>query len=202
LWLKLEPTHHQVAIAGAVTDAQTGAAIRQARVEITAGPAAFTDRLALLAMQYQERWATMEERIDRTRTAGDGHYHFMDLPAGDYTLGVSLPGSGTRYGVAQAEATVEREDEGKIAMATADVALPSTALKGQVSNSDGDPVLMAEVRLKGSRDRVYSDGEGRYLLAAAEAGKHTVLVAASGYEAAREVVQLSRGDVTELDVSL
>jgi hypothetical protein len=201
-WLKLEAVRHQVAIAGTVTDAQTGSAIGQAQVEITDGPAAFTERLALLAVQHGERWATMEERVDRTRTAGDGHYHFMDLPAGDYTLDVSLPGAGTRYNTARANETVEHDDDGNVTMVIADVTLPSTALKGQISDSDGNPTLMAEVRLQGSRDQAHSDGEGRYLLAAVEAGQRTVVVSAPGRKTAKETVQLSRGDVTELDIVL
>jgi hypothetical protein len=201
-WLKLESTRHRVAIAGTVTDAQTRAAIVRARVEITAGPAAFTERLALLAVQHGERWATMEERVDRTRTAADGHYHFMDLPAGDYTLDISLPGAGTRYGVAQAQAAVAHDDEGNITMAMADVALPSTALKGEVRDRNGNPALMAEVRLQGSADRAYSDGKGRYLLAAVEAGQQTAVISASGHKTAKKTVQLSRGDVTQLDVAL
>lgn len=202
-WLRLEPTRHQVAIAGDVTDAEAGAAIGRARVEITAGPAAFTDRLALRATRHQDRWAAMDERLDRTRTAADGHFHFLDLPDGDYSLAASLPGSGTRYGTAQAQATVSRDAKGNITMATADMALPPTALKGQIADqASGDPVLMAEVRMKGSGERAFSDGEGRYLLTGLEAGERTVVVFASGRETVTQTVQLSRGSVAELDVAL
>jgi hypothetical protein len=200
---KLESTRHQVAIAGNVTDAQTGAPIGRARVEISSGPAAFTDRLALQAKQYGERWVAMEERPDRTRTAADGHFHFLDLPAGDYTLIASLPGSGTRYDTAQAEATVSRDAEGTIAMARLDIALPPTALKGQITNQgSGDPVVMAEVRMKGSGERTFSDGEGRYLLAGLEAGERVMLVSAQGYESSRRNVQIIQGDTLELDIAL
>ena len=146
-WLKLEPTRHQVAIAGSVTDTQTGAAIGRARVEITAAPAAFTDWLAIRAKQYEEHWETMDERPDRTRTAADGHFHFLDLPDGDYTLTASLPGSGSRYGTTQGQATVSRDDpddKDKITMATVDIGLQSTTLKGQITDqATGDPVVMA-----------------------------------------------------------
>ena len=201
-WIKIEPARHQVAIAGTVTDMQTGGAIGRARVEIVAGPAEFADRLALHAKQHQERWADMEERLDRTRTAGDGHYHFVDLPEGDYTLNVSLPGSATRYDAVPVEAVVRHDATGNITMVRADVALPSTALRGQVSDSAGEPVLMAEVRIRGSGERAFSDGGGRYLLAALEAGERTVVVSASGHETATRTVQLNQGDLSELDVVL
>lgn len=202
-WLKLEPTRHQIAIAGNVTDAQTGAAIGRARAEITAAPAAFTDWLAIHAKQHRDRWAVMEERPDRTRTAVDGHFHLLDLPDGDYNLTASLPGSGTRYGTAQAAATVSRDAQGSITMATADIALPPTALKGQITDqASGEPLVMAEVRVKGSGERTFSDGQGQYLLTSLEAGERTVLVSARGYETAIRTARLTQGGTVELDVAL
>jgi hypothetical protein len=199
----LEPTHHQAAIAGSITDVQTGAAIGQARVEITAAPEAFTERLALRAMQFGDRWAAMDERPDRTNTAADGHFYFLDLPDGDYTLSASLPGSGTRYDTVQAQATVSRDSDGNIAMVTVDMALPPTALKGQITDqSSGDAVLMAEVRVKGSGERAFSDAGGRYLLAGLEAGERTVAFSAPGHTPVSRTVQLSQGETVELAVAL
>jgi len=201
--MKVEMTRHQVAIAGNVTDAQTGKAIARARVEITAGPAAFTDWLALHAKQYANRWAAMAERLDRTHTQADGHFHFLDLPDGDYTLTASLPGSGTRYASAEARVSVSSDGEGNITMARADIALPPTALRGQITDqADGEPVLLAEVRVKGSGERTFSDGDGAYLLAGLEAGERTVQVSAQGYETATSTVQLSQGETLELNVAL
>ena len=48
-WMKVEPTRHQVAIAGQVADAQTGRAIGGAKVRITQAPPGFVDRLVVLA---------------------------------------------------------------------------------------------------------------------------------------------------------
>ena len=70
--MAFETFRHRAAIAGRVTDAQTGKPLPGARVAITSGPEVFT--------------------------AGDGFYRFLDLPAGTYTLTASLPGSGSRYG--------------------------------------------------------------------------------------------------------
>jgi hypothetical protein len=200
---RLEPTRHQVAIAGSVINAQTGAAIGRARVEITAAPDAFADWLALLAVQYGGRWAAMGERPDRTHTAVDGHFHFMDLPDGDYALTASLPGSGTRYATAQAQATVTRDGKGNLTMVAADMTVPSTALTGLVTDQgSGEAVLMAQVRMEGSGERAFSDREGRYLLAGLEAGKRTVVVSAPGYSTVTRTVQLSQGETVELDVAL
>ena len=190
-----EEVRHQVAIAGRVTDAQTSQAIGRARVSITDGPLAFNDWLANHARQYGDRWETMMWRPDRIQTAADGHFHFMDLPDGQYTLTGSLPGYGTRYGTTQQVATVSRDVHGNITMSVADMTLPPTTLKGRITRQDNDPVVMAEVRVKGSGERVFSDGEGRYLLAGLEASderERTLLVTAQGYQQASQNVLLDQ----------
>ena len=94
-----------MAIAGRVTDAETGKSIRGARVSLGRGPATFT--------------------------AADGHFHFLDLSPGEYTLQASLPGAGTRYSPTQKSVTVEWDDQGKITLAIANLALsPRTAHAG------------------------------------------------------------------------
>jgi hypothetical protein len=100
-----EIVRHQVAISGRVTDAQTGRAIAGARVSLDSGPETFT--------------------------AADGHFHFLDLPPGPYTLQASVPGAGTRYGPAPMTVTVKWDDQGKITLAIADLALsPRTGQAG------------------------------------------------------------------------
>jgi Carboxypeptidase regulatory-like domain len=183
-------TRHQVAIAGQVTDALTGRAIGGARVGITAAPAAFADWLAIRAKQYGAQWAAMVERPDRTRTAADGHFHFLDLPDGQYTMTASLPGSVSRYGMAGRQAVVSRGAQGTITMAAADISLPPTTLKGEITEQDGKPVALAEVRVQGSGERVFSDAQGRYMLAGLEAGQRTVLVLAQGYQPVSQTVTL------------
>ena len=147
---------------------------------------------------------TLVERPDRTLTVEDGHFHFLDLPDGQYTLEASLPGSGTRFGTAQAQATVERA-QGKIAMAAADIALPPTTLKGRItSQNQNKPVFMAQVRVKGSGESAFTDSNGCYLLAGLEAGNRTLLVSATGYQPlAPQTVQLSAaGAVQTKDIIL
>jgi Carboxypeptidase regulatory-like domain len=207
-FLTLEPTRHQVAIAGRVTDAQTGRALVAAQVAITAAPAVFTSWLQLQAKQREDRWPTMDERPDRTRTATSGHFHFLDLPAGQYTLTASLPGAGSRYGTADVKARVSlsrsRSDPDKITLVTADLALPPTTLKGQVTATDAkQPLLMAEVRIQGSGERSFSDAQGNYLLVGLEAGTRTVHVSARGYKATSTTVKLGpAGTEQQLNVAL
>jgi hypothetical protein len=198
-----EIIRHQVAIAGRVTDAQTGRAIGGARVGITAAPAAFTDWLAIRAKQYGAQWAAMVERPDQARTALDGHFHFLDLPDGQYTLTASLPGSGSRYGTAGREAVVSSHAQGTITMAAADIALPPTTLKGEITDQDGNRIALVEVRVQGSGEQAFSDAQGRYILASLEIGQRTVLVFAQRYQPGSQTVTLSpAGTVQTLNMIL
>jgi hypothetical protein len=143
----------------------------------------------------------MLERPDRTRTAGDGHFHFMDLPNGEYTLVASLPGFGGRYGAADEALTVTRGAEGNIIMVTADIQLPPTTLKGTITTQvqEGSvPVVLAEVRVAGSGERAFSDEQGRYLLYGLETGLRTVLVSAKGYQAVSHVVGFVAAGMEEI----
>jgi hypothetical protein len=168
--LKLEQTRHQVATAGHVSDAQTGQAILGADVSVK---------------------NAAQDVVARARTAADGHYHFLDLPDGQYTLEASLPDAGSRYGMAQAQATVTRGGGGKIRLTVADMALPPTTIKGQITGPGATPIILAEVRVKGSGERALTDAGGRYALIGLEVGVRTALVSARGYQPASATVQLS-----------
>lgn len=100
-WLTGEGIRHQVAIAGRVTDAETGKPIRGARVSLGSRP--------------------------ETITAADGHFHLLDLSPGEYTLQASLPGAGTRYGPARMTITVAWDEQGNITLAPANLKLPPPA---------------------------------------------------------------------------
>lgn len=204
---------HQVAIAGRLTDLETGKPLAGARVEITGAPSEFTAWLDLRARQFGDRWPVLAERPDRKRTAADGHFHFLDLPAGAYTLTASLPGAGSRYGTATAAATVALDAEERFVLAAADVSLPPTTVKGRISGppggtknkpTPGDPVMMAEVRVRGSGERTFSDGDGNYRLSELEPGERTVLVTARGFQdpAPQLVVLGAPGATVTLDVAL
>lgn len=192
-----EVARHQVCIAGTVTDAQTGRGIDAALVSITNGPAAFTTWLARRALQYIGMWEAMLERPDRTVTAGDGHFHFLDLPNGSYTLTVSLPGEGSRYGAAGVTVTVSRNAQGSVTTPPVSVTVPPTTLKGRITGRNNAPVVLAEVRIQGSGESAYSGDQGRYLLTGLEAGSRTVLVSAQGYQQASRTVVLTRGQAAQ-----
>ena len=81
-----ETVRRQAAIAGRVTDAQTGKGVGGALVQIASGPPEFTYAIAVSSTQHGARWATMVERLDQTRAAGDGHFHFTDLSDGLYRV--------------------------------------------------------------------------------------------------------------------
>lgn len=202
----LQVTRHQVAIAGNVTDAQTGMAIWRARVEIIDAPEAFIEWLKIRARQFAERWTTMDERPDRILTAVDGHFHFLDLPDGDYTLVASLPGTGSRYGTTEVQTTVSREDPDdidRITMTTADISLPPTTLKGQITDHNDAAIHMAVASVQGSGERAFSNSVGGYKLSGLETGQRTILVSARGYQPATETATLvEAGGIRELNFVL
>ncbi len=178
---------HQVAIAGQVINAQTKKAIAKVEVMITKAPDAFTHWLGLKSLQHGDRSPYL------TRTAFDGHFHFLDLPEGEYTLTASLPNAARRYGTAMITVTVPSKVEGKIIMTAADMALPPTVLKGNISNQNGEPVFMAEVRVKGSTESTFSNDKGQYSLIGLESSeiKRIAIVFAQGYQPTSQSVVIS-----------
>jgi len=203
-WLTIESTRHQVAIAGQVRDARTGQPIPRARVQISAGPAEFQQRLALHAQQHGDRWEQMAERLDRAWTRSDGRFHFLDLPDGDYSLGFSLPLAGSRYGQAQTTAAVARNPAGDVTMAAVDVTLAPTGVEGRVTAANsGDPIVLGRLRLAGSGEIAFSNGDGRYELLAVEVGNRRLSAQALGYAVLSQPVSLTTaGQIKALDFVL
>jgi hypothetical protein len=192
-----ETIRRQVAISGRVSSARTGKPCPDARVEITNAPAAFLAWLQLKAIPYGKRWSALSQRPDRLRTNTDGCFHFLDLPDGDYTLTVAWPQQGSRYGTAQTTVTVARNADG-IIVATTDLALPPTTVRGRITNNNNTPISLAEIRMQGSGERSYSDRAGNYQLLPLEASdriRRTVVVSASGYQTSRQTVDLNQPGV-------
>jgi Carboxypeptidase regulatory-like domain len=195
--LDRELIRHQVAIAGRVTNAQTKRAIANAEVIIIKAPSAFTDWLKLKSLQYGDRWNFMVERPDRTITANDGYFHFLDLPEGEYSLTASVPNTARRYGKAMLTVTVPDKVEGKIMMTAADMAVPTTVLQGKIVNQNEEPILMAEVRF-GYTESTFSNDRGQYSLSAIEASKieRMVMVSAQGYQPTSQSIVINQpGDL-------
>jgi len=198
-WLKVR---HQVALWGRVTDAGTGKALAGAFISIHDGddksPAEFRKLLHARAIQYGSAWGAMAERPDRKRAADDGSFYFLDLPEGDYCLGASLTNMGTRYGTAEAKATVVKNGTGDYRRAFVELALQATTVRGRVTGArHRNGVAMAEVRVKGSGERTFSDAQGQYVLAGLEPGKRTILAYAQGYKQTENVVDLRGAGASE-----
>lgn len=187
---------HRVALSGTLVDGETGKPVAGARIAIVAMPSAFEKTLALASLRYGRRWPNLSERPDRTRTRPDGLFYFMDLPEGKYTLEASIPELSRRYAPAS-ENVVIKANSGPIPTRV-DLALRPTTVKGKVIGPvKKSGVLLAEVRIKGSGERAFSDAQGQFVLSGIEPGKRTVLVYAQGYQVASRDVTLKEPGVIE-----
>ena len=193
-----EIVRRRVALAGCVVDAGTGKPVQGAVVAITGMPDAFKKRLEVAAQPYGNRWNTMLERPDRTRTRPDGLFYFLGLPDGKYGLIASIPGCGGRYGTVEESATVSRNADGDTKIALVKCVLPPTLVKGKITASGRKTgVALARVRIKGSGERVFSDAQGQYIVVGIEPGKRTLLVSAQGYRAESQECTLGEPGASE-----
>lgn len=187
--IRWETARHVVAIFGSVVDAVTKKPVPGAQVAIQDMPAAFKKTLQLKSLQFGGEWDTMPQRPDRTTSRMDGQFYFLDLPAGKYTLQANYSNAGRRYG--QAQQTVQVVEDAKKKKVAIELALPPTVVKGKIVVSGQKAgVGMAEVRVKGSGERTFSDVQGQYLLTGMEPGKRTLMVFAQGYVAAVQAVNI------------
>ena len=208
-FMKLGLRGHRIAIAGLVADGGTGLPLVGVEVRLTVMPERFSSRLALKALEYGARWASLMPRPDRVLSGQDGSFRFLDLPAGDYTVTASWPGKGTRYSPVSAEATVIEPSSAEESPAPLpgllELRLPPTALTGVVQTRvdlETDPVCQARLRIKGSGETTTSDPEGRFSLSGIEPGRRTLEVSARGYQPATLDVQLLQGSVTSVTLTL
>lgn len=207
-WIELESTRHQVAIYGQISDAETGLTIQDALVEIVQMPETFRNLLALRSQQHGSQWETLEHRPDRKRTAIDGYFYFLDLPDGEYTLTASLRSAGSCYGVAEVKAIVSRDSYGNYVKTAANMTLPPTAIKGKITDLNGDPIVLAKIQIAGTTDYIFSDSKGNYLFSGLETSrpplKRTVNinVSARGFQPGSQSAELSQGIVQNLNFAL
>ena len=184
--------HHRVAVGGRVTNSETGLPIYGAEVAITESPEAFKQKLQSASRLHDKRRAAMADRPDRTRTRDDGLFYFLDLPDGNYSFAASLPGSGKRFGLAQQKATVSRDDKGNTKIAFVNFSLQPTAVKGKITGPrHKSGVVLAEVRVKSSGERTFTDERGQYTVAGIEPGKRVLLVSAQGYRSESQSVTVN-----------
>lgn len=137
------------------------------------------------------------KRPDQTYSAPDGHFYFLDLPDGNYTLTTSLVNFGSRYGTAQAKnITVKRDADGKITTVNPDaIQLSPTTLKGKITaQSGGDNIVLAEIRVQGSGEATFSNKGGNYVLTELETSseKRVIEVKAPGFQSAEKQISLNK----------
>jgi len=181
-----ETLRRQVAIAGTVKDRVTGKPLQGAEIVIVSGPGEFSARMAMLAGIHGKAWNTMAPRPDRTFATADGHFHFMDLPDGDYGLEARLPRLGSRYGKAEKTVSVARTAQGSVVLTASDMLLPPSTVKGRIlRQGTSTPVVMAEIRVGGSLEFCFSDENGDYRLPGLEssaARPRSLSVSAAGFQ--------------------
>ncbi|APR88346.1 hypothetical protein A7982_13695 [Minicystis rosea] len=169
-------------------------------------PAAFRSFLAKRAIVYGALWTALAERPDRTSTAIDGTFHFVDLPDGAYTVTFSAPTSVGRYGSPQVDFTVARDAEGKLVTTMTIVCMPPSGARGLVSGpapgsaptAPAVSITGARVRVRGSGELAYSDVGGRFYLPGLETGTLTLEITASNYEPVTTPVIVVGGTITDV----
>jgi hypothetical protein len=180
---------HRAAIAGRVLDGLARSPLAGATVTITSGPKAFMDRVAAL------KQGRPDATPDRVLTSRDGFFRWLDLPAGAYALGASLPGAGTRY-AAVVTGNVQVVAQGPCAMI--DLTLAPTTLVGVIQRSSpAGPLPLARVRFIDSGESSFSDASGAFTLSPVEAGAgRTLELSAQGFVTAKLAVTLTSGSTT------
>lgn len=185
--LSIDRITHRAALVGRVIDRLDQRVLSQATVEIIDAPAAYKARLAGLR---QGRPAASPDRIV---TDGDGAFHWLDLPAGDYTLRASL--SDPRYAAATVTASVTADRP-----ASAELALAPTAVTGTIgADRPAGPLAMVRVRMLDSGEIAFTAADGGFTLSPVEPGAARVLqLTAQGYATATRTVTLPQGQVTTM----
>lgn len=201
VWARISGTTHQAAIAGKVLDARTGLAIGGVTVSITSQPPEFERTLAAWALRYGASWESHPQRPDRTRTAEDGCFRFIDLPDGSYTLSFALVQGRHRYGSAQNTFTVARDSQGVIQAPLQQILLPPTGVEGQIQGMVQDSATalpLARIRVEDSGEQAYADELGQFYMTGVELGTRTLRISASGFQPATLQAVFTEGQVLHL----
>lgn len=135
----------QIALSGQVTAVADNAPVANAQVQITTAPTAFMNKVRAHAKQHGAAWEKMAERVDRTSTAVDGFYYFLDLPDGEYTVTAHLPEPIPTYDFGRSAGQVSRDEQGTIQQAQVDVQLE--AYSGQAEPPAFTPTDIADCQL-------------------------------------------------------
>lgn len=200
--LKMSLSNPQIAIAGRVLEGETEQVIAGAMVEIIEMPKRFQAILALKALSYASQWEKMSDRPDRKIADTNGCFYFLNLPAGEYLLAASLPGSGTRYSKFTKKVQLANSGNDKIPTVMVDMVLSPTGIKGTISDAD-DPkklIINAKVQVQGSPENTISNQKGNYYLLGLESTKSgqrtvTLVVSAIGYQKVSQSIVIKQGEI-------
>jgi len=180
---------HRVSIWGKVIDEVTRKPIAGAEVRLVRVPGKFKRKLDLLAMHNGAEWEKRNHRPDRTFSRADGLFYFLDLPDGEYEIRAALPNCGKRYGETSKKKEVSESEGTRLNTLQAmwvSLMLPPTGIRGKVIDAAKKTgLLMAEVRLRGSGERTFTDGQGVFMLGpieASERSERTLECIAQGYK--------------------
>src|SRR5262249_27552052 len=98
----------------------------------------------------------------------------------------------------QQAANVTRDNKRNVKLTLIDFSLQPTVVKGKVTGTGHKSgVVMAEVRMKGSGERAFTDAQGEYVLTRIEPGKRTLVVLAQGYRTVTQPVALTEPGASE-----
>lgn len=140
-------------------------------------------------------------RPDRLRTAEDGCFCFIDLPDGAYTLSFVLAQGSHRYGVVQQNFTVTRDAQGSIQAPIHEIALPPTAVRGQLQGlvqGVATALPLARVSVEHTGERTHTDAQGSFYLTGVEPGTRTLQISAPGFQPVTQQAVITAGEVTAL----
>jgi hypothetical protein len=195
---KLEPSDHQVAIAGKVVDAVTRRPLPGVRVEIIDAPGAFVRWIELRKVSHGDAWSSLLERPDRRLSSPKGLFYFLNLPDGEYTLSLVLPEAGGRLGKAEQGFVVARDPDGRIDATPITVDLTPTGGQGRIVGAAGAPLAMARILIVGSGEETYSEPDGGYSLTRVEPGARALSISLPGFKTTTTTVTLVEGVMAPL----
>lgn len=87
-------------------------------------------------------------------------------------------------------------------IAAGEVEAQVNGISGKVSDSEGNPIVLATVRIVGTRTATVTDEQGAYRTGHLESGRYTVAVTAVGYDEQRQSIRVTEGGMLRLDFKL